>query len=173
MKKYVRPSWDEYFMSVAELIGSRGTCDRGRSGAVIVRDRQILVTGYVGAAAGLAHCDEVGHEMSKVINDDGSISDHCIRTVHAEENAIAQAAKLGIPVNGGTVYCHMTPCYKCARLLINSGIKKVIAKMDYHRAQRSKEIFNECGIILEILNNEVENYKKDRFTGKKHASKNK
>ncbi len=161
--KYKRPSWDEYFMSIAELVGSRGTCDRGRSGCVIARDKRILVTGYVGSPVGLPHCDEIGHEIHKVINDDGTQSEHCVRTAHAEQNAIAQAAKLGVSVDGATLYCHMTPCYTCAKLLINAGIKKIIALKDYHRGRRSKEIFEQSGVKLQLLNHEVEDYKTDRF----------
>lgn len=163
---HVRPSWDEYFMSIAELVGSRATCDRGRSGCVVARDKQILVTGYVGAPIGLPHCDDVGHEMSEVINSDGSVSEHCIRSVHAEQNALTQAAKLGVALEGATLYCHMTPCYACAKMLINAGIKKVVAKKDYHRGQRSKEIFRESGISLTIVEQVVEDYSKDRFAGK-------
>ncbi|MDE2188152.1 MAG: cytidine/deoxycytidylate deaminase family protein [Patescibacteria group bacterium] len=159
---YKRPSWDEYFMSIAELVGSRGTCDRGRSGCVIVRDKQILVTGYVGSPVGFAHCDEVGHEMHKVINDDGTESEHCIRTVHAEQNAIAQAAKLGIAINGSTLYCHMTPCYTCTKLMINAGIKKVVVLKDYHQSKKSKEAFENAGIHFIQINNEIEDYKTDR-----------
>jgi dCMP deaminase len=170
---YVRPSWDEYFMSIAELVGSRGTCDRGRSGCVIVRDKRILVTGYVGSPAGLPHCDDVGHEMHKVTGDDGVISEHCVRTAHAELNAIAQAAKVGVSVDGSTVYCHMVPCYTCAKTIVNAGIKKVVALKDYHRSQRTKEIFEEGGVRLTILTNETEDYKNDRFKTKHgHHSKN-
>ncbi len=165
--KYVRPSWDEYFMNIAELVGSRGTCARGRSGCVIVRDKRILVTGYVGSPAGIAHCDEVGHEMHKVIGDDGVESEHCVRTAHAEQNAISQAARLGISVDGSTLYCHMVPCYSCAKSLINAGVIKVISLKDYHRSYRSKEIFAEAGVKLTILNPEVENYQENRFTGGK------
>lgn len=161
-EKYVRPSWDEYFMSIAELVGSRGTCARGRSGCVIVRDRQILVTGYVGSPKGMEHCDEVGHEMSKVINDDGQISEHCIRTVHAEQNAIAQAAKLGVSLERATLYCHMTPCYVCAKLMINAGVIKVIANKDYHRGSKTKDLFKQSSVSFQLLNPEVEDYKNDK-----------
>jgi len=153
-----RPSWDEYFLSIAELVGSRATCDRGRSGCVITKDKRILVTGYVGSPAGIPHCDEIGHEMHKVINEDGTESEHCVRTAHAEQNAIAQAAKLGISVDGGTLYCHMTPCYTCAKLLINAGIKKVVCMKDYHRGQRSKEVFAESGVKFQIISGEMEQY---------------
>ncbi len=161
--RYIRPGWDEYFLQIAELVGSRATCDRGRSGCVIVRDRRILVTGYVGSPTGLPHCDEVGHELHRIINFDNSESEHCVRTVHAEQNAIAQAAKLGVSVDGGVLYCHMTPCYVCAKILINAGIKKVVASKDYHRGQKTKEIFETAGVRLEILNPEIEDYKSDRF----------
>lgn len=167
-KLYIRPSWDEYFMSIAELVGSRGTCSRGRSGCVVVRDKRILVTGYVGSPAGLPHCDDVGHEMHKITRDDNSeTSEHCVRTAHAEQNAIAQAAKLGVSVDGATLYCHMTPCYTCAKLLINSGIKKIIATKDYHASKRSKEIFEQSGVKLSVLDETVEDYSKDRFAKKK------
>jgi dCMP deaminase len=156
--KHIRPSWDEYFMNIAELVGSRGTCDRGRAGCVIVRDRRILVTGYVGSAAGHDHCDDVGHEMAKVIGDDGITSEHCIRTIHAEQNAIAQAAQMGIAINGGTLYCHFSPCYVCAKMLINAGIKRIVANLDYHRAQKSKLAFKKSGVKFELLNKQVHKY---------------
>ncbi len=150
-------------MSIAELVGSRGTCARGRSGCVIVRDKRILVTGYVGSPAGLPHCDDVGHEMNRVLNEDGTESEHCVRTAHAEQNAVAQAAKIGISIDGSVLYCHMVPCYICAKILINSGVKKVVALKDYHRSKRTKEVFAEAGVKLQVLNKEVEDYKQDRF----------
>ena len=101
-EKYVRPSWDEYFMEVARAVAKRGTCDRGRSGCVFAKDNQILVTGYVGSPVGFPHCDDDGHDMKKVLHEDGSVSNHCVRTVHAEQNGIAQAAKLGIGLKGAT-----------------------------------------------------------------------
>lgn len=156
---HIRPSWDEYFMSIADMVGSRGTCDRGRSGCVIVKDKRILVTGYVGSPAGLPHCDEIGHEMHKVVHEDGHESMHCIRTIHAEQNAIAQAARLGIPLEGGTVYCKMTPCYVCAKMLMNCGITEVVAFRDYHASVQSKRIFKEGGVKLRIIHKEVEQYK--------------
>jgi dCMP deaminase len=173
-KKHVRPSWDEYFMNIAELIGSRATCARGRSGCVIVRDRQILVTGYVGSPVGMPHCDEVGHEMHKVINDDGTESEHCIRTVHAEQNAIAQAAKLGVAVEGATLYCHMVPCYVCGKILVNAGIKKIIANKDYHASAKTKKLFTQAGVDFIVLHNTVENYSMDpaNVGAKNHAAQN-
>lgn len=157
---YIRPSWDEYFMRICQVVASRATCDRGRSGCVIVRDKQILTTGYVGSPVGVPHCDEVGHQFHSVIHEDGHLSQHCIRTTHAEQNAICQAAKLGIPLNEATLYCKMTPCYVCAKMIINVGIKKVVCEKDYHAADLSKEIFIKAGVELVILNPEVEQYSK-------------
>lgn len=157
-KNYIRPSWDEYFMKICQVVASRATCDRGRSGCVIVRDKQILTTGYVGSPIGIEHCDDAGHQFHSVIHEDGHQSQHCIRTTHAEQNAICQAAKLGISLNGATLYCKMTPCYVCAKMIINVGIKKIICEKDYHTADLSKEIFTKAGIELIILNLEVEQY---------------
>ncbi len=155
---HARPSWDEYFMSIADMVGTRGTCDRGRSGCIIVKDKHVLVTGYVGSPAGLAHCDEAGHEMHKVTHDDGSESMHCIRTIHAEQNAIAQAARMGIPLDGGTVYCKMVPCYVCAKILMNAGIVRIVAAKDYHASKQTKRIFKEGGIKLSIVSPGAEVY---------------
>ena len=156
--KYVRPSWDEYFMEVMEAISKRATCDRGRSGCVIVKNKQILVTGYVGSPMGLPHCDEVGHQMKKMLNEDGSISEHCVRTVHAEQNAVCQAAKLGVSIDGATVYCRMTPCRVCAMLLINCGIKRVVCERRYHAGAESEEMFKKVGIELEFVHDEIQQY---------------
>lgn len=154
---HVRPSWDEYFIQLAELVATRGTCDRGRTGTVIVKDKRILATGYVGAPVGLPSCDEVGHEMHTVTDENGTQSRHCIRTAHAEQNAINNAARIGVAIEGGTVYCKMIPCYKCAQSIINAGIVRVVASKDYHGATRAKEIFKEAGIEYEILG-EMETY---------------
>jgi dCMP deaminase len=154
-----RPSWDEYFMGMANYVGSRATCDRGRSGCVIVKDKRVISTGYVGAPAGLPHCDDVGHEMHTVINDDGHKSEHCIRTTHAEQNAIVQAARFGIALDGATIYCKMVLCYVCAKLSISAGIKRVVAEYDYQVSSRSKEILKKAGVKLVILNKSVLKYK--------------
>ncbi|MDR1637417.1 MAG: cytidine/deoxycytidylate deaminase family protein [Treponema sp.] len=155
---YKRPSWDEYFMEVCEAISKRATCDRGRSGCVIARDNQILVTGYVGAPAGLPHCDEVGHQLKKTLHEDGSVTTHCVRTVHAEQNAICQAAKRGIAIGGSTLYCRMTPCRTCAMLIINCGIVRVVCQRRYHDAEDSEKMLETAGIRLEYVYDEVERY---------------
>lgn len=156
--KYIRPTWDEYFLEVANTIAKRATCDRGRSGCVIAKDKQILVTGYVGSPTGLPHCDDVGHLFKKVIHEDGKITNHCVRTVHAEQNAICQAAKLGIALDGATLYCRMTPCRTCAMLIINCGIKRVVCERKYHAGSESEEMFKEAGVALEFIHDEIQQY---------------
>lgn len=156
---YKRPSWDEYFMEVCRSIAKRATCDRGRSGCVISKGNQILVTGYVGSPKGLPHCDEVGHEFKQTIHEDGKITNHCVRTVHAEQNAICQAAKLGVSLDGATLYCKMTPCRTCAMLIINCGIKRVVCEKKYHAGGESEEMFNKVGISLDFFDNSIEQYK--------------
>jgi dCMP deaminase len=157
-ESYKRPSWDEYFMEVCDAIAKRATCDRGRSGCVIARDRQLLVTGYVGSPVGFPHCDEVGHQIKKLVHEDGSVSQHCMRTVHAEQNAICQAARRGVALDGATLYCTMTPCRTCAMLIINCGIKRVVCKRKYHAGAESEEFFRRAGIRLDYFSEETESY---------------
>ena len=157
--KYKRPSWDEYFLQLADMIGTRGTCDRGRAGAILVRDKRILTSGYVGSPIGISHCDDVGHEMHTVTGEDGTISRHCIRTAHAELNAITNAARVGVAVEGATLYCKFLPCYTCAKAIINAGIKRVVTFRDYHASKQSKIIFKKARVKLEIINKEVQSYK--------------
>ena len=158
-EKHIRPSWDEYFIKLAEIVGTRGTCDRGYAGSIITKNKRILATGYVGAPVGLPSCDEVGHEIHTVTGEDGVVSKHCIRTSHAEQNAINNAARVGVAVEGGTLYCKMTPCYKCAQSIINTGIVRVVAIKDYHGGSRSKEIFKEAGVDFELLDEDMTIYK--------------
>lgn len=157
-EEYQRPTWDEYFMEIARAVGKRATCDRGRSGCVIARNKQILVTGYVGAPAGLGHCDELGHQMKTVTHEDGHSSNHCVRTTHAEQNAIVQAAKIGVAIDGATLYCKMTPCTVCTKMIINSGIKHIVCEKRYHAGGESEEMFKTVGISLDFFDGEVEQY---------------
>lgn len=157
-EKYVRPTWDEYFMEVCRAIAKRATCNRGRSGCVIARDHQILVTGYVGSPVGLPHCDDVGHKIKRITHEDGTVTEHCVRTVHAEQNAICQAARLGISIEGATLFCKMTPCRTCAMMIINCGIKRVVAEKRYHDSADTIEMFKQAGVELIHLNDEVEQY---------------
>jgi len=145
-------------MELTELVGSRGTCNRGRPGCIITKNKRIIATGYVGAPSGLPHCDEVGHLMKKVIHDDGTESMHCVRSVHAEQNAICQAAKMAISVEGGTLYCTLEPCRTCAMMIINCGIKRVVCKKRYHGARETEEMFKKTGVELVVITDEIEEY---------------
>jgi dCMP deaminase len=156
--KHIRPTWDQYFIDLAHSVSKRATCDRGRAGCVIVRDKQILVTGYVGSPRGLAHCDEIGHLMKKVVHEDGSVSQHCVRTVHAEQNAITQAARRGIALECSTLYVRMTPCRTCAMLIINCGIERVVCEKKYHASKESEEMLKEAGVQLDYFSEELLNY---------------
>lgn len=153
-----RPNWDRYFLDLCEAVSKRATCNRGKCGCVIVKDKRIMTTGYVGAPAGLPHCDEIGHDMRKVVDYDGNISQHCVRTLHAEQNAILQAARFGISLEGTTLFCKMTPCRTCAMMIINAGIKRVVCEKRYHSDSDTLELFREAGIELVIMNNKVEKY---------------
>ena len=117
-----RKDWDDYFMEIAYLISTRATCDRKHVGALIVKDRRILATGYNGSIAAGVHCDEAGHLM---------VDGHCLRTIHAEVNAIAQAAKYGLSIDGSTIYVTAQPCFKCFSIIANSGIEKIVYAEPY------------------------------------------
>lgn len=158
--KYKRPSWDDYFMEVARAISRRSTCDRGRVGVVFVKNNQILAAGYAGSPRNFPHCDDVGHDLRKVIQSDGTISQHCFRTIHAEQNAIGQAARQGISIEESTLYATMTPCRTCAMLLINCGAIRVYCERKYQTAKESEKIFKKAGIKLKYKYNEVEKYPK-------------
>jgi dCMP deaminase len=134
-----RPSWDEYFMNIARAVASRSTCSRRSVGAIVVKDKRILATGYNGAPAGLRHCDHAGGADMR----DG----HCARSTHAEQNAIVQAAKYGTPIDGATVYCTDQPCLTCAKLLVNAGVHRVVFEGEYPD-ELAVEIFDEARIEL-------------------------
>jgi dCMP deaminase len=112
----------------------------------------------VGSPIGLPHCDEVGHQMKKMIHEDDSITEHCVRTVHAEQNAICQAAKNGVALDGTTLYCRMTPCRVCAMLIINCGIKRVVCERKYHAGGESELMLKTAGIRLDFVHDELQKY---------------
>ncbi len=145
-----RLDWDHYFMEIARQVSTRGTCDRKHVGAVVVRDRSILSTGYNGSIAGTEHCDEVDHMM-----EDG----HCVRTIHAEANAIIQAARNGVMLNGSTLYTTSSPCWQCFKLISNSGIRKIVYG-EFYRDERIHDVAEQIGIELIDLSKkltEIEN----------------
>ncbi len=147
-------------MEICDTVAKRATCGRGRSGCVIAKDNRILVTGYVGSPAGLPHCDDVGHQLKRMIHEDGSETQHCVRTVHAEQNAICQAAKNGISIEGATLYCRMTPCRTCAMLIINCGIRRVVCQRKYHDSADSLSMFAQAGVEVVHLLDEVQQYER-------------
>ena len=157
-KKIKRPTWDEYFMEIAKTVSKRSTCDRGKTGCVIVKNKQILTTGYVGSAAGQQHCDEIGHLMELTKHADGITRKHCVRTIHAEQNAIVQAAKHGIAIKGATIYSKMEPCPVCARMIINVGIERVVSDKRYHSAQETRKMLKKAKIKTKVLNKETTKY---------------
>lgn len=154
----MRPSWDEYFLELVDQVGRRATCDRGKSGCVVVRSKRIICTGYVGSPSGLPHCDEDGHDFKQMIDEDGTTRQHCVRTVHAEQNAICQAARYGLQLEGTTLYCSMEPCRVCAMLIASSGISRVVAKRRYHAGQDSRDILAGAGVTLDVFEDVVETY---------------
>ena len=136
-----RVSWGTYFMNIAKEVATRSTCDRKYVGAVIVREKTILSTGYNGSIKGLPHCDEAGHEM---------VDGHCVRTTHAEANAIVQAAKNGVEINNSAIYVTASPCYNCFKLIANAGIKTIYYG-EFYREDRILEHAKEAGIELVSL----------------------
>lgn len=141
-----RASWDEYFLSFARLAARRSTCLRRQVGAIIVKDRHIISTGYNGAPKGVRHCSETGCIREKLGIPSGQRHELC-RGLHAEQNAIIQAALCGVPTAGGIIYCTNQPCIICAKMIINAGINKVIYQ-DGYTDELSNEMLNEAGVEL-------------------------
>ena len=133
-----RASWDEYFMSIAQVVATRSTCPRKYVGAVIVRNRTILSTGYNGSIRGMPHCSDVGHMM-----EDG----HCVATIHAETNAIIQAARNGVMIDGATNYVTASPCWNCFKQLANAGIVRIVYG-EFYRDDRIFQVAHQIGIEL-------------------------
>jgi dCMP deaminase len=136
-----RASWDEYFMAIAREVATRSTCDRKHVGAVIVRDKMILATGYNGSIRGLPHCDDEGHMMEE---------GHCVRTVHAEANAIVQAARNGVRLEGGQIYVTASPCFGCFKMIANAGLSRIVFG-EFYRDPRIFELGEALGIGLAHL----------------------
>jgi dCMP deaminase len=141
-----RASWDEYFMRIAVDVASRSTCDRKHVGAVIVRDRNILSTGYNGSISGMPHCDEVGHMME---------NNHCIGTIHAEANAIIQAAKNGVMISGASIYTTASPCWNCFKIIVNSGMRRICFG-EFYRDERIFSVAAQIGVELIDLSGVLE-----------------
>ena len=145
----VRPSWDEYFMKLAALVGERSTCLRHNIGAIIVKDKRVITTGYNGSAKGMPNCVEVGCLKDELGIKTGTGHETC-RAVHAEMNAIIQGASHGISVEGTTIYCTHTPCTLCARMIVNAGIKRVVSYRDYSD-EGARKFLEKANVVLDKI----------------------
>lgn len=140
-KPKTRPAWDNYFLKLAMLVSERATCPRMHCGCVLVKDKQILSTGYNGSIPGLPHCDDVGCLI---------VENHCVRTLHAEMNAILQCSSHGISTQGATAYVTNMPCTNCSKALIGAGIREVVIFSDYHDTL-AEDFFKQAGVKLRRL----------------------
>ena len=145
-----RPSWDEYFMDMAVLTAKRSTCLRRQVGAVIVKDKHIIATGYNGAPRGVPHCDEKGGCLRQQLKVPSGERHELCRALHAEQNAIIQAATLGQSIEGGTIYVTNQPCVICAKMIINAGIRRIVVKEGYPD-ELAVEILREAGLSIVML----------------------
>jgi len=144
-----RPSWDEYFMRIAHEVAKRSTCLRRHVGAVVVLQKRILATGYNGAPSGLAHCAEVGCRREQLGVPSGERTELC-RGLHAEMNALLQGARYGIQMDGATMYCTLMPCSLCSKMMINAGIVRVVAAVDYPD-KLAHEMLRDAGIEFSVV----------------------
>jgi dCMP deaminase len=143
-----RPSWDQYFLTITRQVAERSTCNRAKVGAVIVRDRSILATGYNGSPAGLPHCTEVGCLIYSSTTPSGETEENCFRTIHAEINAIAQAARNGVSIQGADIYITHTPCIHCLKVLINTGIRRIYYERPY-KLHTVEELLEHSDVTLQ------------------------
>jgi dCMP deaminase len=143
---FERPDWDTYFMDICHVVSKRGNCSRRQVAAVIVRDRRIISTGYNGTPRGITNCCDGGCVRCAGDSPSGGSLGECI-CAHAEENAIVQAAYHGIAVKDGALYCTLSPCLLCAKMIINAGIKEVIYEHEYHFSEQARALFAEGGLL--------------------------
>lgn len=146
-----RKPWSTYFMDLAVAASERGTCDRKKVGAVLVLDKRLIATGYNGALPGQSHCDEVGHDLVETLDHLGRPKPNCVRTVHAEANVIAQAARFGVATQGATLYVNTYPCWPCFRLLASAGVTRVVYLDEYRRDERVEDNARRLGISVERI----------------------
>lgn len=145
-----RLSWDQYFMTITRQVAERSTCSRAKVGAVIVRDKNILATGYNGAPAGMPHCTDVGCLIYQSKTPTGETEENCFRTIHAEMNAIAQAAKNGSSIKDAAIYVTHAPCIHCLKVLVNTGIKQIYYESPY-KLHTLEEILRATQVRLEQI----------------------
>lgn len=146
----MRPSWDDYFMQIAHLVASRATCLRRKVGAILVRDKRILSTGYNGPPAGLPHCDELGGCLRTKLQVPSGERHEISRAVHAEQNAIIQAAVHGFSIRGATLYATNQPCSLCTKMLVNAGVKEFVVS-DGYPDELAKEIIQQAGVVVRLV----------------------
>ena len=149
--KVVRPSWDEYFIEITNIVAKRSNCESRKVGAIITVDNQIIATGYNGAPKGLHHCIDTGGCLRKLNKIESGTRQEVCRAVHAEQNAIISAAVRGVSIKGGTLYTNTYPCSICARMLINAEIKRIVYDSDYSDPL-SRELLDESGIEIVKFN---------------------
>jgi len=145
-----RPSWDEYFMQMAELTAQRSTCLRRQVGAIIVKEKHIIATGYNGAPKGLPHCEELGGCLREKLEIPSGERHELCRALHAEQNAIIQAATLGQSIEGATIYITHQPCIICAKMIINAGISRIVIRRGYPD-EMSRGMLREAGLKVELI----------------------
>lgn len=145
-----RPSWDEYFMGMAELTSERSTCLRRKVGAVIVVDKRIVATGYNGAPKGLPHCEELGGCLREKLGVPSGQRHELCRALHAEQNAIIQAAVMGNSIDGASIFITHHPCSICTKMIINAGIKRIVVRNGYPD-QLAEELLEQAGMTIEML----------------------
>ena len=148
--KPTKPGWDEYFMSIAKVVSTRSSCMKRHIGAIIVRDKRIVSTGYNGTPRGIKNCDEGGCTRCNSFAGSGTKLDECLCS-HGEENAIVQAAYHGISIKGATIYTTFSPCLLCAKMIINSGIVEVVYNSDYPLGEAAMELLKEAGVIVKQI----------------------
>lgn len=151
----------QFYFNIVDAVAKRATCNRGRSGAILVKDGRIISTGYVGSAQGAYHCDTVGH-MYTIEVYGGNCIKHCIRTVHAELNAILQAARYGPTTEGSVLYSTMFPCFACAQAIVNAGIIGVHSYYNYKRSIDSKLLFNSVNLPYSMQIEECKEYEEGK-----------
>lgn len=147
----MRKPWENYFMDIAHVVAARSTCDRKHVGALIVLDNRIIATGYNGSIPGAPHCDDVGHDLVQSMDADGKLAPNCVRTVHAEVNAVAQAARVGIPCMGATIYVNTFPCWTCMKVVVTAGVRRIVFDAEYRIDARVERAAMDAGVSLKKL----------------------
>lgn len=143
-----RKPWHKYYLDLAEAAATRSTCDRKHVGCVLVSKQCVVSTGYNGSVRGAPHCDDDGHDLLESIGPDGKVAPNCVRTVHAEQNAVAQAARTGVALEGAFAYVNTYPCWNCYKLLVNAGIAGIVYRAEYRKDLRVEDAMIDAGVFV-------------------------